>query len=479
MGGRSSSPASLKALWRDAFAVEMNLSSRWLDLDRIAGAGEASRPARQPHSARHRHARPAAGRWPLARDACHRSGQCRPRGRQQRAPVARSLAGQARDRGVSPRHARRQPRRAAGRRLGPARGADIRRQPRACAARAWSASSAGRRAMPCRSTPRATARSASDRRSRSRPAAWPRAMSSATCREPRFAATRDIAGRAGRSSPCCSRARSSTRAPSSRPDPASATSSTSSCTGRRAPGQRHGDPGSAKTGWRGAQTDALIRVNAGQLITASRTYRDVMMEIELKGGRLRLPLLRVAERRRLQPRARGRGGECRHAAEGNPARRDRRRFARRPSPPWQTCSAFPKHFAPTQDGRRPWCRCAWPDRCRSERAPRPPPISCSTARSTAPASSSTPGSMAAPAGWRTGPADLTALVEGADARRHSGPAGAGQIAGNAAAILSRDGCWSRPAACRPRDSRRWLRWMPAIWRSASGPSRRRGERQLG
>ena len=53
------------------------------------------------------------------------------------------------------------------------------------------------------------------------------------------------------------------------------------------------DPG-AKAGWRGAQTDALIRVNAGQLITASRTYRDVMMEMELKGGRFRLPLLRVA-----------------------------------------------------------------------------------------------------------------------------------------------------------------------------------------
>lgn len=49
-----------------------------------------------------------------------------------------------------------------------------------------------------------------------------------------------------------------------------------------------------KPGWRGAQTDALIRINTGQLITAARTYRDVMMEIELRGGRLRLPLLRVA-----------------------------------------------------------------------------------------------------------------------------------------------------------------------------------------
>ena len=52
--------------------------------------------------------------------------------------------------------------------------------------------------------------------------------------------------------------------------------------------------GAAKPGWRSAQTDAFIRVRAGQLITAARTYRDVAMEIELKGGRLRLPLLRVA-----------------------------------------------------------------------------------------------------------------------------------------------------------------------------------------
>jgi uncharacterized protein involved in outer membrane biogenesis len=52
--------------------------------------------------------------------------------------------------------------------------------------------------------------------------------------------------------------------------------------------------GTAKSGWRSAQTDALVRVNAGQLMTAARTYRDVAMEIELKGGRLRLPLLRVA-----------------------------------------------------------------------------------------------------------------------------------------------------------------------------------------
>jgi hypothetical protein len=54
------------------------------------------------------------------------------------------------------------------------------------------------------------------------------------------------------------------------------------------------EPGAAKPDWRGMQTDAFIRVNAGQLMTTSRTYRDVMLEMELKGGRFRLPLLRVA-----------------------------------------------------------------------------------------------------------------------------------------------------------------------------------------
>ncbi len=52
--------------------------------------------------------------------------------------------------------------------------------------------------------------------------------------------------------------------------------------------------GGRRPGWRSAQTDALIRVNAGQLLAASRTYRDVMMEIELRGGRLRVPQLKVS-----------------------------------------------------------------------------------------------------------------------------------------------------------------------------------------
>src|SRR6516165_2380811 len=35
---------TLKAAWRDALRVDMNLASRWLDLDRIAGAGDGADP---------------------------------------------------------------------------------------------------------------------------------------------------------------------------------------------------------------------------------------------------------------------------------------------------------------------------------------------------------------------------------------------------------------------------------------------------
>jgi uncharacterized protein involved in outer membrane biogenesis len=40
--------------------------------------------------------------------------------------------------------------------------------------------------------------------------------------------------------------------------------------------------------------DAFIRVSAGQLFTAQRTYRDVGVEIALEDGRLRIPMLRLA-----------------------------------------------------------------------------------------------------------------------------------------------------------------------------------------
>jgi hypothetical protein len=41
-------------------------------------------------------------------------------------------------------------------------------------------------------------------------------------------------------------------------------------------------------------TDVLVRVNAGQLIASGRVYRDVALELDLRGGNLRLPMLRVS-----------------------------------------------------------------------------------------------------------------------------------------------------------------------------------------
>ncbi len=48
-----------------------------------------------------------------------------------------------------------------------------------------------------------------------------------------------------------------------------------------------------KADGRRTQTDVSVRLNAGQIITAARTYRDVTAQVEIQGGTLRLPLLRL------------------------------------------------------------------------------------------------------------------------------------------------------------------------------------------
>lgn len=53
-------------------------------------------------------------------------------------------------------------------------------------------------------------------------------------------------------------------------------------------------PGASKAGARGGQTDVVLRINAGQLVTAARTYRDLQAAMELKGGHLRQLLLRLS-----------------------------------------------------------------------------------------------------------------------------------------------------------------------------------------
>lgn len=51
---------------------------------------------------------------------------------------------------------------------------------------------------------------------------------------------------------------------------------------------------SARPGWRNNQTDLLLRVNAGELATAGRVYRDVTAAMDLKGGHLRQLRLRLS-----------------------------------------------------------------------------------------------------------------------------------------------------------------------------------------
>lgn len=50
----------------------------------------------------------------------------------------------------------------------------------------------------------------------------------------------------------------------------------------------------AKSGWRSAHPDLLLRISAGQLATAAHVYRDVTAAMELKGGHLRELRLRLS-----------------------------------------------------------------------------------------------------------------------------------------------------------------------------------------
>ena len=236
--------------------------------------------------------------------------------------------------------------------------------------------------------------------------------------------TCNTAGRGGRRCRCASKARSSTRAPSCRPASSLADifdvvlhGPLMSQRGGQSGGQGAARGlGAAKPGWRGAQTDASIRVNAGQLMTAARTYRDVAMEIELKGGRLRLPLLRDCRRRRLQPRAGRRCRRCRLAPEGQSARPWSAPRRRRRSLRWRSCSAFPKPFARTPGGRSAMV----PLRLAGSMAlgARTPTSADLVLDGEANGAGVKLNARfdGAPAGWRTGPADVTGLVEGNDAQ---------------------------------------------------------------
>ena len=73
-------------------------------------------------------------------------------------------------------------------------------------------------------------------------------------------------GRAARAGSLRWKARRSMREPSYRPARALPTCSTSCCTARRRSRPMHSAAVGAKPGWRGSQTDLMLRVNAGQLV---------------------------------------------------------------------------------------------------------------------------------------------------------------------------------------------------------------------
>ena len=407
----------------------MSLASRWLDLDRIAGAGEGAGPLDSivPLALRLRDLLPAEGRS----RATFTIDQANI-GREAVSDVRLSLAALAAtsSRSRSCASACRAAAAASCR-------ASSRARPRrrsstaasACAAPAWCASSAGRPATPLPAD--AKGDGAFGVRAQLADRARPRRRaqtSSATCPAPRSTATRTTAGRAGRSSRCRSRARSSTRAPSCRPAPASPTSSISSCTAPP-PAEAAGADRPRKPAGAARQTDALIRVNAGQLDHRRRapiaTWRsrsssraaisgcrccacrgDDGFSLELEGE--------VEDAAAARPKGSLRGvvsAETRagHRAAGRAAR-------------------HPRRVPPRASGaRRRWRRCASPDRWRSARARRPRPICCSTARPTALRVKLTARLDGGAGGWRTGPADVTGSVEGAEASPHRRAAGAGRV----------------------------------------------------
>jgi AsmA-like protein len=176
-----------------------------------------------------------------------------------------------------------------------------------------------------------------------------------------------------------------------------------------------GGPGSAKPGWRGAQTDVSIRVSVGQLITAARTYRDVAMEIELKGGHLRLPLLRIAGDDGFSLELEGDVNDAASRPKGSL----RALVGADTGPaiaPLAELLGIPETFRP--DARR--ARAMVPLRLAGSLAfgARTPTSADLVLDGEANGAGVKLNARldGGPAGWRTGPADVTGLVEGNDAQ---------------------------------------------------------------
>ena len=202
--------------------------------------------------------------------------------------------------------------------------------------------------------------------------------------------------------------------------------------------------GAARPGWRGAQTDAFIRVSAGQLITAARTYRDVAVEVELKGGRLRVPLLRVASDEGFSLELEGEVDDAASRPKGS-VRALVSADSGRAIAPLAELLGIPEAFRP--DARR--AQAMVPLRLGGSmtfgvRTPTSADLSLDGETNGAGVKLSA-RLDGGPAGWRSGPADVTGLVEGNDAQAisallvPSAAAGRAANAGSGRAVVKASG----------------------------------------
>ena len=291
------------------------------------GPGRGDHSPRQHRAARHRHARPAAGRGPLARVHRHRSGQCR--------PATRSAICASRS---------------------PARRTSSRS--RSCASACPAAAAASCRAS-CRARPRrrsSTAASACAAASLVRFLGW--ASANALAFDAKGDGPFGVRSRLSIAAGHARRARSFRR-PVGNGDPRGGTLSLGGTAGavgagrepaarcarlhprgsqpRRHP-RRHpawsaaaGERPHWRPGWRPAAGLAQRpdrRSDPRQRRAAPRRVPHLPRRRDGDRAQGRTPARAAAqgvERRRLQPRARGRSRQCRHAPQGRAARRDRRR----------------------------------------------------------------------------------------------------------------------------------------------------------
>ena len=415
------------------------------------------RAPRQHRPAGHAAARPAAGRRPLARDLPGRSGQRRQRGRQRRCACrspARTTSSRSRSCGSACPAAAAASCRASD---GPRRGARVRRQHRPARERACCASSAGRKAPAPADAKGDGAFGVRAQLSIAR-AAPPPATSSATSRAPRSPQP-PIRWEGRPELSLASKARRSTRAPFAGQ---ASFAEVLQCHGQPGRVGLHGGQPARQARPTPARRDLRLSLDAGQLITAARTYRDVAMEIGSRAATCGCRCCGSADE--------GCSLELEGEVDDAASRPKGSLRAWLPPPsaaapsPLAELLGIPEAFRPDAAAAQAMAPLRLAGSWRSEPARPPRATWCSTARPTG-RPQVTARLDGAPRGWRTGPADVTGHHRRQRRRKHRRRL----LSGGAAArrqARARAGAGQGRSACRARGCRRPL-VEPAIWRSTS------------